>query len=185
MRHCRQCRADAIGLLGEDLSNEFLMKRLDKEPVFDPEKREMYMQIVEQDRADRQAAQTQARTIAGKPLKVAVATQGGGRINQHFGHAREFHVYEVDGRSVRFLGIRRADNYCQGGFAEEDTLDDITKALADVPAVLVARIGRCPKQALSEAGIIVTSDYAFEYIEAGLLAWWKTVNTVQEDVASA
>jgi len=28
MRHCRQCRADAVGLLGEDRSAEFTTKRL-------------------------------------------------------------------------------------------------------------------------------------------------------------
>jgi nitrogen fixation protein NifB len=29
MRHCRQCRADAVGLLGEDRSDEFTLDKID------------------------------------------------------------------------------------------------------------------------------------------------------------
>ena len=28
MRHCRQCRADAVGLLGEDRSTEFTTEKI-------------------------------------------------------------------------------------------------------------------------------------------------------------
>ena len=60
------------------------------------------------------------RRIPADRLLVAVATKGEGRINQHFGHAREFQVYEVDQAGVRFVGHRKLDdNYCQGGFGED------------------------------------------------------------------
>ena len=123
-----------------------------------------------------------------KPLLVAVATKGGGRINQHFGHAKEFQLFEVDGREVRFKGVRKTDNYCQGGFGEEELLDPIVEALKDVDAVMVARIGDCPRQSLADAGITVVDDYAHEYIEASALAWWSKQNGDAEDqgfVASA
>jgi nitrogen fixation protein NifB len=29
MRHCRQCRADAVGLLGEDRGDEFTLDKID------------------------------------------------------------------------------------------------------------------------------------------------------------
>jgi nitrogen fixation protein NifB len=176
MRHCRQCRADAVGLLGEDMGEDFALDKIEEDPVFDPKVRELYMSVVDQERADRQAAESHARSGAGKPLLVAVATKGGGRINQHFGHAREFQLLEVDGQSVRFLGIRRADNYCKGGFGEEETLDAIVKALEGVSVVLVARIGDCPRQTLADAGIAVIDDYAHEFIEASALAWWSRAN---------
>lgn len=187
MRHCRQCRADAVGLLGEDLGADFTLDRIAEEPIFDPQIRAAYTALVEQERADRHAAEVSAReTVAGQgeALLVAVATKGGGRINQHFGHAREFQILEVDGRSVRFLGIRRADNYCKGGFGEEDSLTAIIKALEGVSAVLVARIGDCPRQRLSEAGITVIDDYAHEFIEASALSWWARLNR-REERASA
>ena len=180
MRHCRQCRADAVGLLGEDQGADFSLDKIEDEPVFDPRVREIYMSVVDQERADRQQAEAQARqghADAGKPLLVAVATKGGGRINQHFGHAREFQLLEVDGQSVRFLGVRRADNYCKGGFGEEASLDAIIKALEGVSVVLVARIGDCPRTTLADAGITVVDDYAHEFIEASALAWWGRLNS--------
>ncbi|MDR3436165.1 nitrogenase cofactor biosynthesis protein NifB [Telmatospirillum sp.] len=179
MRHCRQCRADAVGLLGEDQGADFSLDKIEADPVFDPQVREIYMSVVAQERADRHAAETAARQNAQegrKPLLVAVATKGGGRINQHFGHAREFQLLEVDGRQVRFIGVRRADNYCKGGYGEEDSLAAIIKALEGVSVVLVARIGDCPRQTLAEAGITVIDDYAHEFIEASALAWWGRVN---------
>ena len=33
MRHCRQCRADAVGLLGEDRSQEFTKDKFMDMPV--------------------------------------------------------------------------------------------------------------------------------------------------------
>ena len=193
MRHCRQCRADAVGLLGEDLGSDFTLDKIDEMPIFDPKPREMYLEVVERERSDRHAAEDAAKVEAAKvveikPLLVAVATKGGGRINQHFGHAKEFQLFEVDGREVRFKGVRKTDNYCQGGFGEEELLDPIVEALKDVDAVMVARIGDCPRQSLADAGITVVDDYAHEYIEASALAWWSKQNGDAEDqgfVASA
>jgi len=190
MRHCRQCRADAVGLLGEDLGADFTLDKIEEEPVFDPANREMYVSVVEKDRADRHAAEDAARakvvlSDGAKPLLVAVATKGGGRINQHFGHAKEFQLFEVDGRQVKFLGVRRADNYCKGGYGEDEALDPIIKALDGVSAVLVARIGDCPKQTLAEAGVTVIDDYAHEYIEASALAWWNRIMSSVNDAVMA
>jgi nitrogen fixation protein NifB len=168
-------------LLGEDLGAAFTLDRIVENPVFDPDVREIYMSVVDQERADRQAAEAAARRNAagagrGHALLVAVATKGGGRINQHFGHAREFHVLEVDGANVRFVGMRRTDNYCKGGYGEEDSLEQIIAALHGVSAVLVARIGDCPRRRLADAGITVVDDYAHDFIEASALAWWSRVN---------
>ncbi|HLN25524.1 MAG TPA: nitrogenase cofactor biosynthesis protein NifB [Patescibacteria group bacterium] len=181
MRHCRQCRADAVGLLGEDLGSDFTLDKIEAEPVYTPDARDVYMGVVEQERTDRHTAEDEAREAAsfaepGAPLLVAIATKGGGRINQHFGHALEFQLYQVDGREVRFLGVRRADNYCKGGFGEDDSMETIIKALSGVSVVMVARIGDCPKKSLAEAGVTVIDDYAHEYIEASALAWWSRVN---------
>jgi len=180
MRHCRQCRADAVGLLGEDLGADFTLDKIEEEPSYDPKLHEMYMDVVDRERSDRHAAEDAAKVTAAyaeaKPLLVAVATKGGGRINQHFGHAKEFQLFEVDGRTVTFKGVRKTDNYCQGGFGEEEALDPIVEALRDVAAVMVARIGDCPKEKLASEGILVVDDYAHEYIEASALAWWSKVN---------
>ncbi|HEX9180108.1 MAG TPA: nitrogenase cofactor biosynthesis protein NifB [Burkholderiales bacterium] len=178
MRHCRQCRADAVGLLGEDRSAEFTTDRLPEAiPEYDTEARRAYRAWVEKERADQDAARGRelmalAPEPGAAPLLVAVATRGGGRINEHFGHAREFQVYEVDGRGARFVGHRRTDLYCQGGFGDDAALEAIVRTLEGVSAVLVAKVGHCPRGEMQMAGIEVSDDYAFEYVEASLIAYY-------------
>jgi nitrogen fixation protein NifB len=176
MRHCRQCRADAVGLLGEDRGGEFALAALPETVEYDPAKRAAYRAVVEVERADRVAAVAAARdeladANPGPTLLVAVCTRGGGRVNQHFGHAREFQIYEVDGRGVRFSGLRRADNYCRGGWGEDDVLDEVVAALSGISAVLCSKVGRCPRDRMAEAGIPVLEDYAQDYIETAVAAF--------------
>ena len=177
MKHCRQCRADAVGLLGEDRGAEFTLDKLDDTPVFDPGGREIYLSVVERERADRQRAKELAEAELNRmnpetPSLVAVATKGGGRINLHFGHASEFQIYEVDSRGARFVGHRRTDAYCQSGRGEEDAMDGILKTLVGVSALLCAKIGTRPRHILSDAGIAASDQCAFEYIEASVIAWY-------------
>ncbi len=68
-------------------------------------------------------------------IMIAVATKGGGRVNEHFGHAKEFQIYEVSSSGVKFVGHRRVDLYCQGGFGDEDTLETVIRAINDCHAV--------------------------------------------------
>ena len=46
---------------------------------------------------------------------------------------------------AKFVGHRRVDLYCQGGFGDEDSLATIIRAINDCHAVFVAKIGGCPK----------------------------------------
>ncbi|MEW5728706.1 MAG: nitrogenase cofactor biosynthesis protein NifB [Pseudomonadota bacterium] len=177
MRHCRQCRADAVGMLGEDLSQDFTMDRCGDVAAYDPEPRRLYREVVERERADRrEAAEAASADLAAAPAAparlVAVCTKGGGRINLHFGHATEFQVYEVDAAGVRFVGHRKADTYCLGGYGDDDKLDGILDVLAGVEAVFVAKIGRCPKQDLARAGIAAIDAYPFDYIETAIASWY-------------
>ncbi|RTL67141.1 MAG: nitrogenase cofactor biosynthesis protein NifB [Hyphomicrobiales bacterium] len=170
MRHCRQCRADAVGLLGEDRGQEFTLNQIPEEVSYDPAQRDTYRQVVARERADHVDAKSRAiadlMAAADAPILVAVATKGGGRVNQHFGHAREFQVYEASAKGVSFVGHRKVeDAYCQGGFGEDATLTSTIATLEGITAVLCAKVGDCPKDELSRAGIIVSDAYAYEYIE--------------------
>jgi nitrogen fixation protein NifB len=106
------------------------------------------------------------------PAHVAVATRGGGLVNQHFGHAAEFLVYRVTGDGAELLGVRRVEHYCQGGDGEDGALEAILRALAGCQAVLVAKIGRCPAGQLEAAGIAPVTEHAFQPIPAALRAWY-------------
>jgi nitrogen fixation protein NifB len=175
MRHCRQCRADAVGLLGEDRNAEFTTERLAAVAVKDdPEARRTYREYVERERADRAQAAAPAVSRAAAPIRVAVATKGSGRINEHFGHAREFQIYEVSGAGVKFIAARQVANFCLGGFDDPDAMPGILDALAGCSAVLVAKVGGCARGDLLSAGIDPVDDYAHEYIEAAALDYYRS-----------
>ena len=152
MRHCRQCRADAVGLLGEDRSAEFTTdKIMEMDPNYDLRLAERLSAAVEAERAaqDRAAKRTGLAALAGESsdvkIRVAVATKGDGHINEHFGHANEFQIYELSTSGAKFIGHRRVDHYCQGGFGDEDSLQTVIRAINDCHAVFVAKIGGCPR----------------------------------------
>ncbi|HKB60554.1 MAG TPA: nitrogenase cofactor biosynthesis protein NifB [Gallionellaceae bacterium] len=178
MRHCRQCRADAVGLLGEDRSDEFTIDQVEQmDVVYDLGKRRAYQEKVE---AQRQA-QVDAKRAAladqqeddGMKALVAVATKGQGKVNEHFGHASEFQIFEVSAANATFIGHRRVDHYCQGGWGEDDVLPSVITAINDCHAVLVAKIGACPRDELKEAGIEPVDQFAHEFIEMAALSWFK------------
>lgn len=173
MRHCRQCRADAVGLLGEDRGQEFTLDQIPEEVTYDPAKRETYREVVARERGDHVAAKQAAvsavrETEAAGSLLVAIATKGGGRVNEHFGHAREFQVYEASPKGISFVGHRKVEQYCLGGFGEDATLDGVIEALEGIDVVLCAKIGDCPKDSLKSAGIRATDAYGFDYIETAI-----------------
>jgi nitrogen fixation protein NifB len=101
-----------------------------------------------------------------------VATKGQGKVNEHFGHASEFQIYEVSASGAQFVGHRRVDHYCQGGWGEEEQLPSIIDAINDCHAVLVSKIGRCPREELAAAGIEPVEQYAHEFIEKAALSWF-------------
>ncbi len=180
MRHCRQCRADAVGLLGEDRSAEFTTEAVMAMDVqYDMESRKAYQALVEQEReATAAAKRAELENLAGEysdvKILIAVATKGSGRVNEHFGHASEFQIYEASSEGAKFVGHRRVDLYCQGGFGDEEALETVViRAINDCTAVFVAKIGGCPKSALEAAGIDAVDRYAFEYIEQSVIAYYR------------
>ena len=179
MRHCRQCRADAVGLLGEDRSAEFTTEKIQEMDVtYDREQRLAYHERVDLQRSAAEAARkAELETLAGEhsriSILIAVATKGGGRINEHFGHATEFQVYEVGVGGVKFVGHRRVDHYCEGGYAAEDSLETVVRAINDCVAVFVARIGGCPREGLKAAGIEPVDRFGLEYIEQSAIVYYR------------
>lgn len=176
MRHCRQCRADAVGLLGEDRGAEFALEKIDS------------IEIDEQAALHRRSEMRQSllKKLEGQPIlypsptdqppmsrpvKMAVATTGGGIINQHFGHAKEFLVYEVSAGAIRLLGHRKTDLYCHGLEACEDhetTLNKTIAMLSDCETILCAKIGWSPWNSLEKAGIMPNGEHTMEPIEEAL-----------------
>ncbi|HFB2048092.1 MAG TPA: FeMo cofactor biosynthesis protein NifB [Hyphomicrobiaceae bacterium MAG_BT-2024] len=180
MRHCRQCRADAVGLLGEDRGAEFTIDKIEEMKVDYAAAMERRAEVHAQIEAHRlrkdQEAKVQSTTanlLNGipsdvRPVLMAVATKGQGIVNQHFGHAKEFLVYEASPAGVRFINHRKADQYCRGGDSCGDVasvLETTIRSLEGCEAVICSKIGYAPWGRLEEAGITPNGEYAMEPIE--------------------
>ncbi|MEI9414012.1 nitrogenase cofactor biosynthesis protein NifB [Mesorhizobium sp. Cs1321R2N1] len=173
MRHCRQCRADAVGLLGEDRGQDFTLDHIADEVTYDASKRNAYREVVARERGDHVVAKSEAletvkATGSGRSLLVAVASKGGGRVNEHFGHVREFQIYEASPRGISLVGHRKIEQYCLGGWGEDSALEGALAALDGIEVVLCAKIGECPKARLTAAGIRAIDDYGYEHIETAI-----------------
>lgn len=176
MRHCRQCRADAVGLLGEDRSAEFALATIDEsDGAFDAlahDAEQLRLAIAHEAQISALQGAEEASPASPLTLRVAIASRGQGKVNEHFGHADEFKIYEVSAAGARFIGHRRVDLFCQGGWGEEEQLPSIINAINDCHAVLVAKIGACPRQELLDAGIEVDQRHAGDFIEKAALDWF-------------
>lgn len=76
-------------------------------------------------------------------------------INQHFGKASRFLIFEVDCSEIRFIEAREIAPLC--GSAEcghaDDALSRTISLISDCEAVLCARIGSGAEEALRKNGI--------------------------------
>ncbi|MGF1615389.1 MAG: nitrogenase cofactor biosynthesis protein NifB [Gammaproteobacteria bacterium] len=188
MRHCRQCRADAVGLLGQDQGALFSMEAIESMEVDYPaalRKRAKVRMAIDRKQASKSPDRRpevvfstgrfngslldQAKSQPA--LLIAVATRGGGLINEHFGAASEFLVYEVGPQGVRLVGVRRTQRYCAGPThcrQREEVLATAIQALQGCAAVLCAQIGFEPWSALEEAGIVPNAEHADGPIEGAV-----------------
>jgi nitrogen fixation protein NifB len=79
MSHCARCRADAVGLLGDDISGKLAQERQ-----------------IRQIKCD----------FLTKPY-IAAASSDGIAVNQHLGKATSFWIYRFEDGKVRFVETRR------------------------------------------------------------------------------
>ncbi len=189
MRHCRQCRADAVGMLGEDRGAEFTLDKIEQMEI-DYEaamvRRAEVHATIEANRAAQQQGSSETFVSlaalkrpsakakpARRPVQFAVASEGGGVINQHFGHAREFLIYEASETGVRLIGTRDVTRYCSGDSTcgeAETALAKTLRALAGCEAVLCSKIGFEPWEQLEAAGIMPNGEHAYEPIADAVAA---------------
>lgn len=180
MRHCRQCRADAVGLLGEDRGAEFTLDKIEHMDIdYDAAMKKratIQAALLDELETKRSKQSTESMAVKCRPALMAVATAGGGVINQHFGHANEFLVYEASSDGVRYIGHRRADRYCGGDSTcgeTESVLERTIRALEGCEVVLCSKIGYEPWGRLEEAGIQPNGEHAMEPIEEAIMAVYR------------
>lgn len=90
-----------------------------------------------------------------KEMKVAVVSSDGKVINQHFGKASHFYIFEVGGGKIQFLEVRESTPLC--GSADygnpDEVLNKTISLISDCGALLCSRIGSRPQEELRKKGI--------------------------------
>lgn len=89
-------------------------------------------------------------------MLIAVASKDGKEINQHFGHAERFQIYDVEQGCARLVDEKTVERYCS--FDPQHplrghVLKGIAEALAGCRAVVTAQMGEHPKGELENLGI--------------------------------
>jgi nitrogen fixation protein NifB len=137
MRHCRQCRADAIGLLGEDRSSEFA--GMSCSSACGPPPENSVPSMIKVDEKD--------------PVRIAVATSDGENIDSGFGNAPRFDVYSVSDDGVRLVRTIQIDTSKQvAGGSHREHIINIIDQMNDCSEFVVKEIGHMPSKLLAERG---------------------------------
>jgi len=183
MQHCRQCRADAVGLIGEDRGDEFTkesfvnMQFTELEGIYNIEARAKKHEMIETWRTHLDAANERIKieqaskeqlSSTGETKLVAVTTGGEGMINMHFGSAKEFLVYEAGDKAIKFVMHRKiASSYCSGpeNCNGNNPIEEIKQTLHDCDILLTEKIGDCPMDELKAINLIADESYALQPIE--------------------
>lgn len=75
-------------------------------------------------------------------IKVAVASSDGKYINQHFGMASQFLIFELDDDGThKFLELRENKPACSTEGHSELSMEESVKLISDCQAVLAGQIG--------------------------------------------
>lgn len=126
MYHCKQCRADAIGTLDNDISNKFRLREIGNKD----NKKINY--------------------------RFAVATKSGENVDEHFGHATQFYIYDFKNGKSKFIEKRKVMQSCFGKDecgGHDDRIENIINVISDCNAVLALRAGFEPMTILNKKGI--------------------------------
>ena len=125
MSHCARCRADAAGLLGQDLSETHALLK-------------------------EYSSRAEEMDTTSRPY-VAVATNEGLLVNLHLGEARNVYIFEQTKNGFKNVEVR---DMPPKGKGDERWLD-MARALKDCRAILVSGVGENPKAMLKGCGIHV------------------------------
>lgn len=176
MAHCKQCRADAIGMLGEDRSQSLPLAEMEKQARPGPDQ-------VHKRAAIQARIATRGASDDPSACLVAVTSSRGDVIDCHFGHAQRVQIYSLSDAGVVLVNERFMPQYCKGPDsceaegestqAPEARMAAILALLGDVKAVFSARIGYGPWVKLEQQGIQPCIEGAWQNVTDVLSRWWE------------
>lgn len=86
--------------------------------------------------------------------KAAAASSDGIVVNQHFGRADTFYIYEIaQNGEYRLLETRTVKPVCNGGNHNDQELRDNIRVFGDCKYILVSRIGAGAANMAEQSGI--------------------------------
>ncbi len=87
-------------------------------------------------------------------IRVAVGSNDGKYVNQHFGHAQKFLIFDINGKEdYEYVETRNNIPSCNEGDHTTGSLESTLNILKDVDIVLVSQIGPGASQYLLNNGI--------------------------------
>ena len=123
MLHCTRCRADAVGLLGKDMTeDDHALLRASAEGPLNPGENRPY---------------------------VAVASMEGLLVNQHLGEAASLSIFEYNNGTMNL--IEQRDTPPRGG--GDERWKQLAEVLKDCKAVLTNGAGQSPQKILQSNGL--------------------------------
>lgn len=87
--------------------------------------------------------------------RVAVASSDGHVINEHFGHAKKFHIFDLKDNVAVYVESRDVSPACNGGGHLDSSFKKISDTLKDCAAIVVAKIGEGASSFLEHDGFLV------------------------------
>lgn len=105
------------------------------------------------------------KQTTAQAFRIAVATSDDRKVDEHFGHAEGFTIYDVDAQGPRLLERREVAAHERGG---EDRREAIYRMVDDCKIMLVAKIGAAPQEALAALGIEASDFHSGCNVEASL-----------------
>ncbi|MGD9807789.1 MAG: nitrogenase cofactor biosynthesis protein NifB [Deferribacterales bacterium] len=162
MQHCRQCRADAIGKLGQD----FDMNQLSDEIINNSSA--VKAQVMSSHRAftSKSMEQTSSRATRSKMTVVAVATENKYISDVTFKNARTFYVYEVSGWGAHLREIRTL-NYDDSDACIKLSghLKNVLELLEGCSVMVCSVAGKSAVTEMSKLGITIDTTCGYKGLE--------------------
>ena len=88
-------------------------------------------------------------------MLIAVASKDGREINQHFGHAERFLIFDLNGTDIKLVDEKKVERYCSYDEAHPlrgHVLRAISDALQGCRAIVCSQVGEAPQEEMSRLG---------------------------------
>ena len=93
--------------------------------------------------------------------RVAIGSFSGEYVDQHFGHARKYYIYEFDGKdsSYELIEKRFLETQCEC-HSSKDAFNNVFETLKDIGAIIISRIGEGASRIVENKGYVLYESFS-------------------------